>query len=79
MINIITLIVIVFIGVKGIKFLFSKKARKKSIMFKTIYLIKSKINRKLDKWIAKEMSLVASQRQIQQSSNIIEFTKRKKA
>jgi hypothetical protein len=79
MTNLMTLIIFVFIGTRCLKLLFSKKARKKSMIFKINYLIKSKINRKLDKWITKEMSLVARQRQIQQSSNVIQFTKRKKA
>lgn len=79
MINLMTLIIFVFIGTRCLKLLFSKKARKKSMIIKINYLIKSKINRKLDKWITKEMSLVARQRQIQQSSNVIQFTKRKKA
>lgn len=79
MTNLMTLIIFVFIGTRCLKLLFSKKARKKSMIFKINYLIKSKINRKLDKWITKEMSLVARQRQIQQSSNVIQFMKRKKA
>jgi hypothetical protein len=79
MTNLMTLIILVFVGTRFLKLLFSKKARKKSIIFKINYLVKSKINRKLDKWITKEMSLVARQRQIQQSPNVIQFTKRKKA